>query len=125
MGTIKIYLKLVDGNLEYRDTESHRGRTITTEVNPGDKIVWKLDQCSGIKELNDIHVSGSSGMFEHPPKKKDFDRWKARIGKGATGEVTYYFDITKCDGKSDKIVMSVSDTEQLKSDDGAKIKIKD
>lgn len=125
MGTIKIYIKLVDGKPEYRDTEMHRGRTITTEVNPGDKIVWNLDQCSGIKELKDLNIIGDTGFFQKPPKKKDFDRWNAKVSKTAKGSIEYKFDIEKCDGSEATIVARSMQSDTTREEDPPKIIIKD
>jgi hypothetical protein len=85
MGKIKIYLSLQNGELSYRDTEEHKGETITTTVNGGDSITWKLDQCSGIKDITNITIKGSKGFFSKGPEKKDFDNWKAEVSKKAKG----------------------------------------
>jgi hypothetical protein len=97
MGKIKIYLSLQNGELVYRDTEEHKGETITTTVNGGDSITWKLDQCSGIKDITNITIKGAKGFFSKGPEKKDFDNWKAEVGKKAKGEIEYVLEVEKCD----------------------------
>lgn len=96
MGKITIYLSLKDGELVYRDSEDHKGQTITTQVDPGDKITWKLDQCSGIKEITNITIRGTKGFFKEAPEKKDFDTWKAEVSKKAKGEIEYVCEMEVC-----------------------------
>lgn len=89
MGKITIYIKLVDGKLEYRDTEKHEGKTIETEANPGDKIIWTLDKDPGIKDLTGINIVGTPDFFSKGPAKKSNMEWAAKIAKKASGEVSY------------------------------------
>lgn len=96
MGKINIYIKLADGALEYRDSESQHGKTITTSVDPGDTIIWKLDKCSGISEIKNIQISGASGFFSEGPVKKDFAEWKADVSKKASGQVSYEITYEAC-----------------------------
>lgn len=124
MGTIKIYISLLDGKPEYRDTESHRGRTIETSVDPGDKIIWKLDKCSGIKEISNISIDGAAGFFSKGPKQKDFDRWKAIVAATAKGEVDYSITYETCDGDKSTIVVKSGETEVLRDPETPKLVIK-
>lgn len=87
MSKIKIYIKLVNGVLEYRDTEQHEGKTIETSVDPGDKIVWKQDDNSGIDAITGITVSNPE-FFSKGPKQKD-DKWVAVVAESASGEISY------------------------------------
>jgi hypothetical protein len=118
MGKIKIYLSLVDGELNYRDSEEHKGQTITTSVDPGDTITWKLDQCSGIKAITNIKVSGEKGFFKDGPEQKDFDSWKAEVSKKAKGEISYTvsYEACECCGKEGKVVVC---DDKLRDEPGA------
>ena len=96
MGKIKIYIKLVDGVLEYRDSETQHGKTITTEVNKGDNIIWTLDKCSGISEITKITINESTEFFSEGPEKLDFYEFKAEVSKKAKGQVTYDISYVTC-----------------------------
>lgn len=119
MGKIKIYLSLRDGELNYRDSEEHKGQTITTSVDPGDDITWKLDQCSGIKAIKNITIKGEKGFFKDDPERKDFDSWKAEVSKKAKGEISYVVDVEVCEcckegGKVEKSSKPVGDPPPAK-----------
>jgi len=107
MGKIKIYLSLVEGELHYRDSEEHKGKTITSSVDPGDKITWKLDQCSGIKAITGIAIAGAKDFFKEGPQQKDFDSWKAEVSKKAKGEISYSvtYEACECCSKEGKVVV--------------------
>ncbi len=126
MGTIKIYIKLINNKLEYRDTEFHHGKNIETEVNPGDKIIWKLDQCSGIKEISDIAIAGDKSFFSKGPKMKDFDSWKAVVADTAKGEISYSVSGVSCYDKATFAVKSVKSgqAEILKDEEPPKLILK-
>lgn len=116
MSKIKIYLSLVDGELNYRDSEEHKGKTITSSVDPGDKITWKLDQCSGIKAITGITIAGAKDFFKEGPQQKDFDSWKAEVSKKAKGEVSYTvtYETCECCSKEAKVTVcsnQVGDTQ--------------
>jgi hypothetical protein len=127
MGKISIYISLVDGKLVYRDTEQHHGKTIETEANPGDGIIWTLDKDSGITDLTGINITGPFGFFSKGPSKKAFDKWTAKIAKKATDEVSYaiFYASGKVEGKTAKTKLkSAATAEQLKDEDPPVIKIK-
>jgi hypothetical protein len=75
--TVKIYLRAIKkdkkNNLALFD--SNRDGDINdlyTDVNPGDKVIWKLDCCSGIKSITRIY----SKEKDHPIFKSDAKkRW--------------------------------------------------
>jgi hypothetical protein len=94
-GTI-IYLKLTKGQLEYRDSEGHQGDTITTHAKHNGKIVWKLDQCSGISEITGIKIHGDTSILNGKPRKVDFNQWEARASDEAEGEISYEVKVEKC-----------------------------
>jgi hypothetical protein len=97
MAKLTIYLKQVNGHLEYRDSENHQGQTITSHVKPGSKIVWKLDKCSGITEINSITIKGDEAILNGKPRKKDYDHWEARAADKGEGEVSYIVNVVKCE----------------------------
>jgi hypothetical protein len=98
MGKVTIYISLVDGKLMYRDSEKDHGKTIQTSVDPGDTVIWKLDKCSGIKELKKIEIlSGPKYFFGKQPKKQDFNEWKAEVSDLATGGITYKPEYSVCE----------------------------
>jgi hypothetical protein len=101
MGKVTIYIKLVDGTLMYRDSEDDKGHSIKTSVDPGDTIIWKLDKCSGISELTKLNIlKAPKDFFSEKPKKIDFNEWKAKVSKKATGEVSYQPEYTKCESST-------------------------
>lgn len=106
MGKVKIYVSLREGELYYRDSEEHKGHAIESSVDPGDSITWKLDQCSGIKEIKNITIVGEKDFFKDGPEQKDFDSWKADVSKKAKGEIAYVVEVEKCDccNQSEKAV---------------------
>jgi len=89
MGKITVYIKLIDGKLDFRDTEKHQGKTIESIANPGDKIAWCLDKDAGIIDLTGINIVGTLDFLSKGPLKKAKDKWTARISKKATGEIAY------------------------------------
>ena len=96
MSVVKIYLRLVNGGLEYRDSEGHHGKTITTHLKPGNKIIWKLDRHSRISEIKNITIQGDDAILKEKPVKLDFDHWEA-IGAGSgEGQLSYVVEVEKC-----------------------------
>ncbi len=122
MGKIKIYLKLVDGVLQFRDSEQHHGQSIKTAVNPGDSIVWKLDQCSGITDITGINPSAET-FFSEKPEKKDFDHWKAVISKKAKGDIYYMPTVTNCTCECKDSVVAEKAVSALKGNEPPQLSI--
>lgn len=89
MGKIKIYMKLVDGVMHYRDNEQDHGTAITTKVDPGDTIIWKKDRNSGIKQIKRLIISGPDDFLTGKPKKGILSDWKASVSRDAKGEISY------------------------------------
>lgn len=102
-GTI-IYIKLNNGTLEYRDSEGHSGDTITTHAKHNGKIVWKLDQCSGISEITGIQLQGNLNILNGKPRKVDFNQWEVRASDQGEGEVSYTVEVVKCEKAIDETV---------------------
>ncbi len=96
MNKTVIYIKLVKGTKEYRDNEGHQGKTITTHAKYGDKIIWKLDRCSGITEINNIEVTGDVSILKSKPQKIDFDHWEAMAADKGEGQISYNVVIEGC-----------------------------
>lgn len=96
MSKTVIYLKLVNGTLEYRDNEGHHGKNITSHVKYGGKIIWKLDRHSRIWEITDITVSGDMGILKEKPKKIDFDHWEAVGADKGEGKLAYTVQVNQC-----------------------------
>ena len=87
---------MVDGSLEYRDSENHHGKTITTHVKPGGTIIWKLDRNPGITEITNITIKGDEAILKEKPTKIDFDHWEAVAADKGDGELAYYIEVEKC-----------------------------
>lgn len=96
MSKTVIYLKLVNGTLEYRDNEGHHGKSITSHVKYGGKIIWKLDRHSRISEINSITVSGDDAILKEKPKKIDFDHWEAVGADKGEGKLAYSVQVDGC-----------------------------
>lgn len=128
MGTIRIYLSIVEGKVQFRDSEKHKGRTIESIVDPGDKIIWKLDQCSGIKEISNISVHGTAGFLSKGPRRKDFDRWTGRVSMNAVGEIKYVITVLDCNDQSIPATNTLNSEQAFKAmaadTESAKIKIR-
>lgn len=57
MSHLTIYVKRSKGQLQYRDSEGNTGDTITSHAKHDEKIIWKLDKCSGISEITGIQLN--------------------------------------------------------------------
>ncbi|TCO10390.1 hypothetical protein [Natronoflexus pectinivorans] len=91
-----IYLKLEKGELIYRDSQNNSGRTITTHLAPGSRVIWKLDKCPDISEINQITIEGDTSILKTKPHKIDFDLWEAEGADRGDGEISYKVEVTKC-----------------------------
>lgn len=126
MGKVKIYLSIVDGTLYYRDSEDDHGHKIDSTVDPGDKVVWKLDKDSGIEEITDIKINGSSDFFSKGPTKKDSSKWKAVVSEQATGTIEYIVStIPACEDNKSISTKSPIPKNCVETEDNPKISIKD
>jgi|WetSurMetagenome_2_1015567.scaffolds.fasta_scaffold20578_4 hypothetical protein len=106
MSIVSIYLRSVEQKDKFHLAmfDSNRNGAIddlTTEVHPGDTIVWKLDSKSGIKAINRIATkSGKGNVFRVEPFKRLFCRFFVlRIPKDAQGEEAYFIEYVLCNGK--------------------------
>ena len=122
MGKVIIYIKLVDGQLMYRDDEHDHGHSIKTSVDPGDTVIWKLDK----SELTDIKIlKGPKHFFSEGPKQKDFNEWKAEVSKKAEGTITYEPDYLACiEGEKKATLAATKKSRNIKDDDAPSINIK-
>lgn len=79
--TVKIYLRAIVKNEKNSLAlfDSNRNGDINdlyTDVNPGDKVIWKLDCCSGIKSITRIYSKEKDHpIFKSDPKK----RWLCKV----------------------------------------------
>lgn len=105
MAKIKIYLKMLKGELQYRDSEGHSGETITTHVKPGSTIIWKLDKNPGITEITNITIQGDESILKEKPKMIDFDHWEAVGADKGDGELSYIVEAEKTKACCDDEVM--------------------
>lgn len=114
MSKTVIYLKLVNGMLEYRDNEGHQGKSITSHVKYGGKIIWKLDRHSRISEITSITVSGDEAILKEKPKKIDFDHWEAVGADKGEGKLAYTLQVDGCKECGEDVL---ADGSGLKSPD--------
>jgi hypothetical protein len=82
------------------DSEGHTGNnTITTIVNPGDKVIWQLKMKGGIDTLTAItEKAGSEDIFSKGPASTDSgnpsSNWQGVVSKSATGTESYSIGYT-------------------------------
>jgi hypothetical protein len=113
---------MVDGSIEYRDSEGHNGKTITTKVNHGSTIIWKLDKNPGITEITNITIKGEGSILKEKPIKVDFDHWEAVVADSGQGEVSYYPEVSLV-SNNDRIGELLSCTENCKDEKPPIIKV--
>lgn len=106
MSHLTIYVKRSKGKLQYRDSEGNTGDTITSHAKHDEKIIWKLDKCSGISEITGIQLKGDLSILNGTPRKVDFNQWEVYTSGKAEGELTYAIEFEKCKGMKDEEVES-------------------
>lgn len=99
MATVTIYIsKQKDSNgLHFTDNEGHSGdNTITTKVNPGDTVIWKLVSNGGIDSITSISeksMTQNKNLFSTLPApinpKDPKSDWSGIISENATGKEVY------------------------------------
>ncbi|MEQ6122168.1 hypothetical protein [Reichenbachiella sp. MALMAid0571] len=93
MGLEVIFLSLEEGttNLIFTDSEGHHGKDITTDVQPGDTVKWKIYKGSGISEITSIYaLPENKDIFsKNPAPDKHGTSWSGVISETATGEESY------------------------------------
>jgi hypothetical protein len=106
MRKVKIYLRSIEQKGEKRLAlfDSNRNGDINdlvTEVEPGAKIVWTKDCCSGIKSISKIFSKKGDGtIFKMEPRKRFFcSGFTLIVPKDAKGEEAYNISYVLCDGK--------------------------
>lgn len=107
---VKIYIRsIVKGRencLALFDSERNGDiNDLKTEVKAGASIVWKLDCCSGIKNISGIYSKKEKHtLFKYDPKKRLLcEGFKVQLEKGATGEEYYTIECILCNGDVLKI----------------------
>jgi hypothetical protein len=123
MGKVTIYMSLINGVLNYRDSEKDKGTTIKTSVDPGDKIIWTLDKNSGISDISGINIIGSSDFLSKGPDKKSVEKWTSKVSKKATGEIAYDIFVT-AQNKEYKKSLPVEKNAKSVDNDPPKIKVR-
>jgi hypothetical protein len=107
MSIICIYLRSIEQGDRFRLAMFDTNRNgaiddLITVVHPGDTVVWKLDQKSGIKAIKQISAKTAKGtIFSKQPVKKFFCRhFVLHIPKDARGEEAYLIEYILYNGKS-------------------------
>lgn len=94
MATETIFISKESGGngLYLSDNEGHSGDgNITTDVDPGDTVIWKLSKNGGIDEITDISAkNGSQDIFSSDPAKQNDGSWKGTVSNTATGTESYF-----------------------------------
>lgn len=100
---VKIYLRsiLIDGKIRLAMFDSNRGGDIdnlTTMVEAGATIIWKLDCLSGIKSIYKIYSkNGKRNVFKSDPEKQLLCKgFKLQLSKDAEGEEAYAIEYILC-----------------------------
>ncbi len=93
--TINISKQEGSNNLYLTDNEGHSGKdNITTNVNPGDTVIWKLVPDGGIDQITGITAKqGSQDIFSVDPAPVNpndpASDWTGTISPDATGSESY------------------------------------
>ena len=101
--TVKIYLRAIkqgDANRLALFDSNRCGdiNDLTTNVYPGDTVIWKLDCCSGIKSITNIYPKKIPGDFKVIAKPQRLCKgFKFQIEEGAKGTANYCIDFILCD----------------------------
>ena len=103
MKNVTIFIKLVPGThkLHLTDDEGHSGdaESFFSDVNRGDKVIWKLADRSGIDEITGITAKdGKFNIFAGGGPKKKKDMWSGTVKGDASGVEAYNIDF-KIDDK--------------------------
>lgn len=101
---VKIYLRSIvkDGENSLALFDSNRNGDIndlTTEVQAGATIIWKLDCCSGIKSITRIYSKEKEHtVFKSDPRKRLLCKgFKLQLEKRAEGKEKYTIECILCD----------------------------
>lgn len=97
MKNVTIFIKLVPGThkLHLTDNEGHSGdaEDFFSDVKRGDKVIWKLANCSGIDELTGIRAKdGVFNIFVGGGPRKYRKSWRGIVKDDAVGEEDYNID---------------------------------
>ena len=101
--TVKIYLRSIVKNGEKHlamfDTNRQGDiNNLTTDVYAGDKVIWKLDCCSGIKSITRIYSKEKEHtIFKSDPVKRLLCKgFKFQLEKGVEGKEKYTIECILC-----------------------------
>ncbi len=77
--------------LHLHDTEGHDGdQTITTDVKPGEVVIWKLAKNSDILEIMNVYKKQESReVFSTKPHQISASEWKGIVADDAKGNESY------------------------------------
>lgn len=93
MATETIILSLKEGTTEliFTDNEGHKGSDITTDVSPGDKVIWKISNGSKISEICKVYRNAhSNDIFSQDPESQGSSgNWVGVVGNSTSGKETY------------------------------------
>ena len=93
MATETIFISLVSGTTELHltDNEGHSGDgNLTTDVSPGDTVIWKISAGANISSISSIYKKVSSqDIFSTDPSEQNSGFWKGTVSDSATGKETY------------------------------------
>ena len=111
MPTIFVSRNGNSNNLKLRDSQGRNpgNEDLTTGVDPGDTVIWELDENSGVHSLEGVRKKedrdpNSADLFAGPPARNTDGRIQARIvgqspGKGKTLSYDIGFKLT-ADGET-------------------------
>jgi hypothetical protein len=98
--TVKIYLRAIlkNGENSLALFDSNRSGDINdliTDAYPGDKVIWKLDCCSGIKSITRIYSKEKEHpIFKSDPKKRSLCKvFELQVPETAKPEVREQYAI--------------------------------
>ncbi|MDN5205647.1 hypothetical protein QQ008_29960 [Fulvivirgaceae bacterium BMA10] len=96
MAVVTIYIKAQDTTsgmvLELSDSQGHHGiNDITTDIDPGDTVIWQRTSNSHIDDLSDIFAKeGSQCLFVNGGPAKNMDgTWSGVVKQNVTGDEDY------------------------------------
>lgn len=96
MPTIYVSRNGNSNQLKLRDNQGHNpgNEDLTTEVDPGDTVIWELDENSGLHSLEGVRAKEENdpertNLFAGAPKRNSDGRIEARIVDQSPGKGKY------------------------------------
>lgn len=78
MANHKISIERIEGNHLILTVNGKPSKNIN--VNPGDKVTWKIEKKSGVESINEIVDNSALNVFSKGPKKrKESSSWRGTI----------------------------------------------